>query len=385
VKKASETSRVLRYPGSTIQVKGPGSDVQWAVQFLGPGFSSRKAGEADWQVRLVRDPAAFERCLRSGPDPRARRRSCFYLDSRTETLPLWRGPRGATTVFDRHHEVFACVRRKGVELLGRDGGRLPRLALMRIVREHALSRLMGLPGLLLHASALVVDGEAALMVGGKRSGKTSLMLHALGLGRAYASFFREPVRYLANDRVWLSFSGPTPAVRSFPTISSLRLSSLAFFPEIAATLEKNTFVPAATLREGRLRSAPLAGPWNGLEYTLSPIQFCRTLGVEASAAAEVGVLLFPRVTGRNGRIRMIPMGRAEAENAVRRGLFRAGSPQKAGGLFAASGHPRRLQGETTTRRIRELVGRVPCYSVELGLGAYSDRNWLERLRTKLKD
>jgi hypothetical protein len=385
MKKTSESSRLLRYPGSAIRVMGPGSDVKWVVQFLGPGFSSRMTGEADWQVKLVRDRAAFERCLRSGPDPRGRRRPCFYLDNRIETLPLWRSPRGAMTVFDRNHEVFACVRRTGVELLGRDEGRLPRLALMRIVREHALSRLMGLPGLLLHASALVVEGEAALVVGGKRSGKTSLMLHALGPGRGEGSSLRESVRYLANDRVWLSFAGRTPTARSFPTISSLRLSSLDFFPEIAATLEKNTFVPAATLREGRLRSAPPVGPWNGREYTLSTLQLCRTLGVEASAAAEAGVLLFPRMTGRNGRIRMIPMGRPEAEGAVRRGLFRAGSPQKTGGLFAASGYPRRLEGEMTTRRIRELVGSVPCFSVELGLGAYSDRNWLERLRTKLED
>jgi hypothetical protein len=385
MKAKPEASRVLRYPGSAIQVEGPARDVEWVVQFLGPSFSSRVKGEADWRVRMVRDQVAFEKRLKSGPDSRARRRPCFYLDTRTETLPLWRGPRGTTAVFDRDHEVFAFVRKNGseVEILGPERKRLQRLALMRIVREHALSRLMGLSGLLLHASALVVEGRSALVIGEKRSGKTSLMLHSLWQGNGVPSWSGGPARYLANDRLWLSFHNGVPTARSFPTISSLRLSSLELFPQIAAKLKESTWVPAVTLRESRLSSAAPAKPWNGRKYTLSPVQLCRLLGVEASAAAPVGIVLFPRVTGRSGRIRITRMRSAEAETAFLRGLFRAGTPEKAGGVFAAPGYPRRLDMEATTRRIHELFRQIPCYSVDLGLNAYSDKGWLERIKDRM--
>ncbi|MBT8397256.1 MAG: hypothetical protein HKO65_02545 [Gemmatimonadetes bacterium] len=385
MKTVPEVSRVLRYPGSAIQVEGPARDVEWVVQFLGPSFSSRIMGEAHWRVRMVRDQTAFEKRLRAGPDPRARRRPCFFLDTRTETLPLWRGPRGATAVFDRDHGGFAFVRKQGseVEILCPERNHISRLAFMRIVREHALSRLMSRPGLLLHASALVMEGRSALVIGEKRSGKTSLMLHSLWQGNGDPSSSGGPARYLANDRLWLSFRNGAPTARSFPTIASLRLSSLGLFPGIAAKLEKSTWVPTLTLQESRLRSAPVAQPWNGRKYTLSPVQLCRLLGVEASAAAPVGIILFPRVTGKRGRIRITPMHSLEAEAALWRGLFRAGTPQKAGGLFSARGYPRRIDREATSHGIRELVGQVPCYSVELGLGAYSDRGWLNRLQARM--
>lgn len=387
MKKPSEASRVLRYPGSAIGVEGPRADIEWLVQFLGPAFLSRKKGEVDWGVRMVRDQAAYEKRLKSGPDPMARRRPCFYLDTRTETLPLWRGPRGYTTVFDRNHEVFAFVSKNGsgVNLLGPEEGRLPRLTLMRIVREHTLSRLMSRPGFLLHSSALDLDGKAALVVGEKRSGKTSLMLHFLWNGNGDSSSAEGPIRYLANDRVWLSVGEGAPRATGFPTISSLRLSSLRLFPEIEAKLEQSTWMPAATLEESRNPSAPPTKPWKGRKYTLSPRQLCRLVGVEASAAAEVGALLFPTVTGTSGRIRMTSMTSGEAEAGLWRGLFRAEDPKKAGGLFAAPGFPRRLVREDAARWIVDLARKVPCFSVELGLQAYSDRSWIRRLRKKLTE
>jgi len=388
----STMSRVLHFPGSAIRVEGPREDVAWVVQFLGPSFRSRTTGEAEWQVRMVRDTAAFEKRQRAGPDSRGRRKLCFFLDTRTESLPQWRGPRGATAVFDRAHQVFAYVRNRAgeVELLAPEEERMPRLALMRIVREHALSRLLESPGLLLHAASFEMDGKAALIIGEKRSGKTSLLLHALRQGRAWSGLGLDrgsdpggvPVRYLANDRVWVSPGPGGCRAQSFPTIASLRLSSLEFFPEVAARLSESTLTTSVTLRESRLGWAPMANPWNGRQYALSPLQLCRLLRVEPAASAAVGPLLFPRITRHRGRIRMLPMSPEESEAKLAAGLFRAGLPQKAGGLFAAQGFPRRLNHESTMGHIRDLVRRVPCYSVEMGFQAYSDQAWLGRLRDR---
>jgi len=203
------------------------------------------------------------------------------------------------------------------------------------------------------------------------------MLHGLSQGAT------APVRYLANDRVWLASDNGTFKARGFPTISSLRLSSVDLFPRVKERLRESTWTPVMTLQESRGRKVPQAEPWEGRKYTLSPIQLCRLLEVSASAVAEVGALLFPRVKRAEGRIRMVPMSRADAESALLAGLFRAGTPQKAGGLFAARGFPRRLDAEAALESIRELAGAIPCYAVELGLQAYSDRRWLERLREKM--
>lgn len=374
-------SRVLTYPGSAIRVDGPGKDVAWLVQFLGPSFRSHRAGDAAWQVRLVRDEPRFTNRLRAGRDPRGRRRPCFFLDTRIETLPLWRGPRGAVTVFDQSHGVFAFVRKDlgEVEVLAPAVGRLSRLGFMRIVREHVLSRLMDYSGLLVHSSALVLGGKAALIVGEKRSGKSSLLLHALS-GAA-----GKDVRFLANDRVWLSERAGESVARGFPTISSLRLSSLELFPDVAARLRESRYGPALSLRETRLRRTPRANPWNRRKFTLSPLQLCRLLEVNAAAEAEVGALLFPQVTRAPGRIRMIPLRSEQAERLLRDGLFRAGHALKAGGVFAAPGFPRRLHGDRTARRIRDISRRVPGFIVELGLGAYKDRAWMDRLKVNMTD
>jgi hypothetical protein len=222
-----------------------------------------------------------------------------------------------------------------------------------------------------------MEGRAALVIGEKRSGKTSLMLHGLSQGAS------APVRYLANDRVWLSREEGTFKCRGFPTIASLRLSSVDLFPKVKERLRESTWTPVMTLRESQRRKVSRAEPWEGRKYTLSPIQLCRLMGVSASAVAEVGILLFPRVTGVGGRIRMIPMSPADAESALLRGLFRAGNPQKAGGLFAARDLPRRLDADCTLEDLRELVSRIPSHAVELGLQAYSDGRWLERLRKKM--
>jgi len=301
-------------------------------------------------------------------------------------------------VFDRNHGAFAVLRGRGdeVEVLAPEEGTLSRLAFMRIAREHVLSRLLGLPGMLLHASAFVMDRQAALIIGEKRSGKTSLLLHSLSggicVGKGETGGTRsvmgagDPdgrIQYLANDRVWVSDTPGRFMARGFPTISSLRVSGLGFFPDIAERLRESTWASTLTLKEARRPRARRSRPWNGRTYALTPLQLCRALDVEPVAEAQIGALLFPRVTGASGRIRVTPLTRGVAANFVERGLFRAGAEQKAGGLFAARGFPRRLNPDETWSWIQKLVRRVPSYSLDLGLQAYSDTKWVSRLEAKI--
>ena len=69
-----------------------------------------------------------------------------------------------------------------------------RVALMRVVREYAMLYATQAGWLILHAAAVCVGGDAFVIAGPKRAGKTTLLLHALR---------NEQGAYVSNDRVAL--------------------------------------------------------------------------------------------------------------------------------------------------------------------------------------
>jgi hypothetical protein len=133
-----------------------------------------------------------------------------------------------------------------VEVVARPGDLRVRIALLRIVREiatahaHSRRRTLGL-----HAAAFAARGRACLVVGPKRSGKTTLLVHALSSGNAVL---------LANDRVLVDATEETGLALGVPAVISLRQGTLGRFPGLrgsASSPRKPVLLHSAELASAR--------------------------------------------------------------------------------------------------------------------------------------
>ncbi len=380
--------RVFRFPGSSTSVScSHHADLEWLIEFLRPSFWSRRAGSAEWSVDFERDDRLRARLLRQRERGRRRLRTVFHQDTRTERLPVLFEGAGATTLWDPRSEAACEVSStdRRVRIVAGREGPYARFMLMRFVRERAMRGALEAGHLLLHAAGFEVDKRAVLMPGRKRSGKTSLLLHALGSAQeaSGATGSVGPVRYLANDRVVVQTSGSRPLARGLPTIASLRAEGPGLPEETRARIAASGFFPTLTVGEAAERPRGVVRPWQGTKYTLSPAQLCALAGARATASAPVGAIVFPDVSGKPGRIQIVRLDRRSALRAMHDALFRAGNRVTVGSLFSGPDRGPVPGRDDRTRQVSEIVETVPCYSCTLGLSAFRDRGWLDRLRSRL--
>jgi hypothetical protein len=370
-------TRVLTFPGSRIRARShDANDLSWLVQFLAPGFHARRTGDADWTVQAKVDPAAWERHRRRGAAPGGRSAECFFQDRSIVRLPRWHGPRSLRVLRSDQDASFVCVddERKIVHLVQREARRLSRLLWMRVVREIAQNRAWDLDGVFLHGAGVAHEGRGALIVGPKRAGKSSLLIHSLRGG---------DMDYLANDRALCLRDGRGFRVRSFPTIVQLRTSSLERFPDTFDALRASPYFPVLNRRETARGLRGTARPWKVGTYTLSPWQLVALMGSRARAEADLTAVLFPEVSGAPGRIRIERLGGRKARQHLREGLFRAEFRRMGGGAFRDRRVRRPPGPEAITAFLDDLADAVPCYRVVLGLQAYAAGGWVERMQRLL--
>jgi len=355
----------LRYAGLAVRVSsGDRRDLDWLAEFLGPSFRILKGGAFDYRVDLQHDTATWERVKNQGAHPRRKRIDCFFLDTKIVRHPLWQSGGDESVVFDGEFGVFYIVNRSdaAVTILGANDRWLSRLALMRVVRELAMIHSHQGDSMVLHGAGFQQDRHGVIIAGHKHSGKTSLLIHALGANGT---------RFVANDRALVSLDPKGARLRGMPTIVTLRPSGLAMFPVLDSRLRSRNYYPVLSLSEARRGMLGRTQLWRNGKFNLSPAQLCDLLRVEPVAHGVLTAILFPRITGAPGTMRLRRLSREWASARLRGNQFRGRSSRKFGGLFARLGesiHPTKSVIAAFSRRLASLV---PCYVCELGCDVYN--------------
>jgi hypothetical protein len=366
VRRRGEGSRLrLRFDSLVIEVASEDrAAIAWLEEFLAPAFQvirrDRKAPDHEVVFRISPAEHADLHCRLESASLKGL--EGFTLDGSFTRHRGWRS-KGRTWVHAEDHDTFFGVApraRSVVVVAGSDGGG-PRVALMRVVRELATVAMQRLGRLPVHGAAFRHDGRAVLVCGPKRSGKTSLLVHALKCGGAF----------LSNDRVFVGVDAP-PRALPMPTIVMLREGTLDRFGDLRDAYDRARFDRGRTLAEcapGVARPDPRAG--KGFDRPgVSPAQLCRLLGAPMRGAAPVGMLLFPRIDRRATGIALTRLSADAARRALARSLLKPSHPTRLSEVFAPGGRRRVVSPAAEAERVRRLVGAVPAYACRLGPDAF---------------
>ena len=355
------SARGFQYLHLDIRVESPADHLAWLEEFLSPHFEGRPADSFAVTVRVQEETHAYESALLRGPLSDHADLDCFVNDSHVVKLPRWRSDEDATSVFQESLRVLYRVQAGGrsISLLSREGNLGVRTALMRVVRELAMSHSRQTGGVFLHGAALSLGPGGLMIVGPKYAGKTTLLSYLL----------RETGgRYVSNDRLLVPHGDPR-TVRGMPTIITLR----------RATLERLTVLHRAIVDRGYhyhrtftevARGDPLPAPWADGSLGLSPAQFCAALGVGSQATCTPSLLLFPRVTSGAGAGKLRAVPRERAAERLRQCLLAGTWPNASSELFAVPLGPSSGSGDDVKDICRELVGGMLCLECELGEASY---------------
>jgi hypothetical protein len=375
--------RTFEAHGSVAVVRTPQLDtLDWLEEFLGPWFRAGPvvagdiARETDAIVTLDTSPGSFSR-WRPSAQLTGRDAEYFTLDSGEEHWPTARGADGTEWAFDEATAVAVGVSSDGegrsrIDVLADAERPRGRMTLMRVLRECASARALSRGELPMHAAAVAVGDRVSLFVGPKRSGKSTLLVHALS---------HAGTTYVSNDRVFVQLEARGATARGMPSIVSLRAGTLDFWPALRADVSSGCMHFPSTLDEARAhREAGTASrpPSTRAIPGLSPAQFCALLGVPASTGGRLERIVFPTVdaalTGAPG-FRLQPLTAEDAGTRLAElGLL-------AGGRMATQltriAPPVRGELESAARA---LARAVPCLSCKLGPDAYSEPSVWNALR-----
>ncbi len=336
-------------------------ELAWLEEFLAPAFARRDDAAADCVVTVREDAQDLARLrARAGGDDVALA-SCLILDGQPVRLPTWREGDAQVALGDGAHVAYRVgADRRRIDLVSAAPTPARRTGLMKLVRELAMSAAWTPRGIVLHAAACVLDGQAVLIAGPRMAGKTSLLLHALAASGA---------RLLANDRVVLDLAGDTPVAHAMPVIVSLRPDTVArVFSDGAARASALRHQFHLTVREAEGRAAePHAVP---RALACSPAQLARLLDVALVGRAAAAVLLLPRVdaTAHGIAVRRIDAAAARGyEDAVR---FAAHAAPQVSALFALSAHAVAPSAAEVSARWQAALERLRVFECRLGPDAY---------------
>jgi hypothetical protein len=382
-------SRTFAYKGLTVRVESADPlPLVWLEEFLTPAFTVEPTAVADCHVTLVVDDRKYRDTMQRGPRSDCEPVGCFTFDGRLARLPLWRpagepSQKNATepqcsrlltvsascttpgeadrVVFDPDSEVFYFVTHDSTRVHILTGRHHPsrRIALMRVVREFAMSRVRADESFVLHAAAVALGGHGIVIAGPKGAGKTSLLIHLL-LHQADGAF-------VSNDRVVVDVEGSVPWVRGMPTVVTIRDDTLHLFPAFGAAVRQAGYDERLALNEVTPSYSPRADSSVGL----APAQLCAVLGTPMRGQVRPGALLFPRVTEHARGIEVHALSSWSAAERLRAVLF-GGSPLPPQSEVFSLAHDRRRGTETVQleRLCLAFTSAVRCFDCSLGPEAY---------------
>jgi hypothetical protein len=351
---------------SEVVVRADPDLLAWLDEFLSPGFESREPSRGP-VLSIVTDARRFESLASS--DRIGGSVVCHTFDERERPLPLVSGGEGPPHAIDRELGMAVRVfdsnggsRPSRVEVVASRDRPDARLAALRTLRELDTAAALGAGAIPLHAAAVEDEGAVSLMVGPRRSGKSTLMLDALARGGS---------RYVSNDRAFAWVDAGVTTARAVATIVHLREGSSGLVPGTSGLFEaidSGAWHYASTLSECRAnRVAGRAAEGSGYRKPpgIGPAQLCSLLDVQASAGGRIARIVLPRVDPGSRGFRLAQLTPdAAAGQILQRGLVAGGTSAS----FLAAQPP--VAREEMVERVTRLTRRVPCFTCSLGSGAY---------------
>ena len=278
--------------GLTIRVEtADSSDLEWLEENLTPSFCAAVAEQPLRVVTKIVDPGRHRALLEHGPASPLQQVTCFGFDGHGGACTRWKS--APTTLYDDELGVFYELNEEGsrVEVIAPSSRPSTRIALLRLVREFATHHLASQGAVQIHAAALEHNGRGILIVGPKRAGKTSLLIHCLSEAGSL---------FIANDRAVMSSDSRLGwRLGGMPTVISIRPGTVALlhrpgFLAASRWSARMTLTEALTPADGPPASAPC-------QLSISPRQFCHAVAADRVASAPLRAIVFPRVdTGREG-------------------------------------------------------------------------------------
>lgn len=252
-----------------------------------------------------------------------------------------------------------------IDIVTRTDARKARIALMKVVRELAMSVAIAAGRTILHGSAFAFADRGILIAGPKRAGKTTLLIHGLLAGGELVS----------NDRVVVWREPDRPLATEMPTVLRVRPATLDALPELRARLEPGRFDQLHTLAEIESGRA-LLRPRFGKPRNLSAAQLCAVTGARARKAATLDTLWLLH-TGHSPGVRIRETGFEEAARRLAKCRFGTSSirasesfgaprPAKAARPSDDGAAPRTDRQPAVD--MAGLTRRARCMEVELGIG-----------------
>jgi len=328
--------------------------LSWLREFCaGPFAFPPPHAPAARTARLRLDPARYAELAAASPEE-PRLVECFTRDGAFRRLPAWPDPAGLV-VLDGAARVAQVVEGDGVTVVAEEDHFHARLALARAVREMATTHALARGRLHLHAAAATVGDDVVAFAGPRRSGKSTLLLHALLAGGA---------RFVTNDRLFVDVDAAPPAARGMPTLVQLREDALAHFAGLDARLRVRGYDRRWTLDEVAAGAAPERWP-----PSLTPAQVCALTGAGAAGAGPLAAVAFPEVRAEPGHA-LRPLAPDEAAARLGRSLLLAGLPERPAEAYRGPDPAPPRDGAALAALCRALTARVPACVVELGPGAY---------------
>jgi len=212
--------------------------------------------------------------------------SVFTYDDRDRCIPQWRANQ-CEFALDPELNTLIELRGQYIQVIGEDDLGAARVCWLRVVRELHQRWLVQCGFSLLHAAAVALppNNEVVLLVGAKKSGKSTLLTYLVGYQGA---------AYVTNDRAAVH---PDGRVIAIPTIVSIRpgtFDHLDHLPPLGRE-HRSSYAHRRSLRELVTETGePLTHRKNPFSGT--PAQYRQWLGSGNINAGSALAVLFPQIS-----------------------------------------------------------------------------------------
>lgn len=336
----------------------------WIAEFMQPWFTPT-SGAAAWRVRVNVSSKRYRetrrRCAGAG-DPHA----CFAVDRHMVVLPGWKLA-DTVVIADDERPCMLLWKGRDIEMICDPASRRWRFTLMRVLREIGATRLRQ-SRLDLHAAAVEANGQALLISGAKRAGKTTLTIHLLRSGEC---------RLIANERVFVGDAAGFGAL-GVPGAIKIRTDTLRRFPELRRGLPNLAMPYLHTMQE--LDGADGSeGPCSD-ELALTAAQLSRQVGAQMIAEAPLGAIVFPEICEDVETWLVERLAPEAAGTALWANRYGVQAENRARTIFEETDGAQGLPSASTAMAIAESV---PAFRLKLGLRAYEAADSAARLVASL--
>jgi hypothetical protein len=339
--------------------------LKWLEEFMSPSFAERGC-QSRKEIRLIVDDRLYAQMLRLVPPAPQTLVDCFTKDGAFEPFVALRDEQDRELLYSSQEECFllpACDKER-IDLLAPSDCWTTRRCLMRLVRELATIQALHQGDLFLHGAAVECRGDAIVLAGAKRSGKTTMLMNALRQGST---------RYLSNDRIFIERTRDAIQARGMPTIVRVRPDSLAHVPGLKPPAWEHPYRYYLTSSECEQRSA-LLQPAYQEPPAMSPPQFCGWLGVEMATKAPLRAIVFPRIDPAVSDYSLQPMRPADAEPLLAANAFFAGETGPVAKAFAPGWQGATLDLDRLRQSYHDLSRRCTLLSCSIGTSAFTSPN-----------